>query len=271
MSFKRTGASDMTVQPRFAAARFAPKGSQPWRVTREVVIVGSLLLLYNWVRVAIRNQDGLARLHAKQVHHLESALGLPSEAWLQGVVANVPHLFEFANRYYTSVHFPLTLIFLVWGFTMRPRAEYVWARRLILVQTCLALVVHVAYPLAPPRMFPQWGFLDTGALWGPSPYQGASGAVANQFAAMPSLHIGWAVLIAVVVTRTGPRLISGLAWLHALVTVIVVVITANHWWLDGLVAVGLLGIALAIFPGPDRKQCANATTFPGRTRLPVGR
>ncbi len=265
MSVERTGAMDVSSQPRFAAA------PRLWPLAREVAIVGSLFLLYNWVRLAIRDQEGLARSHADQVHRLQSAIGLPSEAWLQGVVAQVPYLFEAANRYYTSVHFPLTLLFLVWGFTMRPREEYVWARRLLVIQTFLALVIHIAFPLAPPRMFPEWGFVDTGALWGPSPYQGASGAVANQFAAMPSLHIGWAVLIAVVISRTGPRALAALAWLHAGVTVFVVVITANHWWLDGLVAVGLLGVALALFPGPRRKEWAHATPLPGRTRLPVSR
>ena len=234
---------------------------------REIAIVGSLFLLYNWVRVVIRDQENVAQAHAGQVHRFEAAIGLPSEAWLQGFVANVPHFFEYANRYYTSVHFPLTLFFLVWGFTMRPRAEYVWARRLLIVQTFLALVIHVAYPLAPPRMFPQWGFMDPGALWGPSPYQGASGAVANQFAAMPSLHIGWAVLIAVVVTRTGPRWVAGLAWLHASRDRLR---RRDHGepLVDGRHRRG--GPARCrpgALPRPGRKECAHVTSYPGRTHV----
>jgi hypothetical protein len=76
---------------------------------------------------------------------------------------------------------------------------------------------------------------------------------------MPSLHIGWAVLIAVVVCRTGPRALVVLACLHALTTVAVVTVTANHWLLDGLVAVALLGVALLVVPRPSRHR------QPGRT------
>jgi hypothetical protein len=227
------------------------------RAGREVAIVAALFLLYNAGRVAVHGQESVARHHARWVHHLEGALRLPSEAWVQSMAEKAPRLMELANFYYTSVHFPLALIFVAVGFVFHPTAEYIWARNLMIVQTFLALAIHISFPLAPPRMFPQWGFTDTGASLGMSPYEGKSGAVANQFAAMPSLHIGWAVLIAVVVSRTAPRWLETIAWLHATATVIVVVITANHWWLDGIVAVALLGVALIFFPAP------------GRTRLPV--
>jgi hypothetical protein len=155
-------------------------------------------------------------------------------------------VFRAADVYYTGVHFPLIVLFLVWGFARRPAPEYEWARNLLVLQTGTALMIHLAFPLAPPRMFPQWGFTDTMTVLGPSPYDGASGAIANQFAAMPSLHIGWAVLIAYVVARTGPRWLAWIAGTHAAVTVLVVVITANHWWLDGVVGVLLLVLADAV-------------------------
>ena len=119
-------------------------------------------------------------------------------------------LLHAANIYYFSVHFPSMIAFLVWGYLFRPRAEYHWARNLVIALTGSALVVHIVFPLAPPRMFPQWGFIDTMTTFGPNAYAGTSGAMANQFAAMPSLHIGWAALIAYVIYRTGPR---WLAWI----------------------------------------------------------
>ena len=112
--------------------------------------------------------------------------------------------------------------------------------------TGAALVVHVVYPLAPPRMFAQWGFVDTMATLGPNAYAGASGDLANQFAAMPSLHVGWAALIAYVVRRTGPRWLARLALVHVVLTVLVVVVTANHYWVDGVVALVLLGVATLV-------------------------
>ena len=148
------------------------------------------------------------------------------------------------------------IAFLVWGYLFRPRAEYRWARNLVIALTCSALVVHIVFPLAPPRMFPQWGFVDTMATFGPNAYAGTSGAMANQFAAMPSLHIGWAALIAYVIHRTGPRWLAWVATAHLAVTVLVVVVTANHYWLDGVVALLLLaGVALVIRrPGPEPKH-----------------
>jgi hypothetical protein len=222
------------------------------RAAREVSVLACLFLLYNVGRLLGRGEEVRARAHAVVVHRLESSLGLPSEASLQSAVASVPHLFRFANQYYVTLHFPVMIAFLLFGFFARPHAEYVWARNLVVVQTFLALALHMSFPLAPPRMFPQWGFVDTMQTWGPSAYDGASASAANQFAAMPSLHIGWALLIAVVLVRTAPRPLAVLACLHAAATVFVVVITANHWWMDGVVAAGLLMVALAIFPGPSR-------------------
>ena len=102
--------------------------------------------------------------------------------------------------------------------------------------------MHIVFPLAPPRMFPQWGFIDTMATFGPNAYAGTSGAMANQFAAMPSLHIGWAALIAYVIHRTGPRWLAWIATAHLAMTVLVVVVTANHYWIDGVVALMLLAV-----------------------------
>jgi hypothetical protein len=114
--------------------------------------------------------------------------------------------------------------------------------------------VHLLVPLAPPRMFPQWGFVDTMATLGPDAYAGRSGAVANQIAAMPSLHVGWALLIAYVAWRCAPRWLALVASAHAAVTVLVVVVTANHFWLDGIVAAALLALAVALLPRPERLE-----------------
>ncbi len=215
----------------------------------ELMLISGLYAVYKLGRLLSADRTDAARTHARLVHHLERLLHLPSEATIQDAVHSV-RLFEAANVYYVSAHFPVTIAFLVWGFVARPRAEYLWARRMLVVVTLLGLVVHIVFPLAPPRMFPRWGFLDTMTTYGPSAYDGASGALVNQYAAMPSLHIGWAVLIAFVVCRTGPRPLALLACLHAVTTVAVVTVTANHWLLDGLVAVALLGIASLVVPRP---------------------
>ena len=223
------------------------------RAVGEVAIATTLYLLYRAGRLAIAGHESVATANARRVHHLEGWLHLPSEVTVQEALSN-DLLYRAANWYYTSVHFPAIIAFLVLGFALRPRADYIWARNLLVVQTALALAIHALFPLSPPRMFPQWGFVDTMTTLGPSAYDGAGASVANQFAAMPSLHIGWAVLIAFVISRTGPRWLTIVATLHAMLTTIVVIVTANHWFIDGIVAVVLLAVAVAVLPRPGTRR-----------------
>jgi hypothetical protein len=236
--------------------RFPAEGSTRFllaarRVSTEMLVVGVLFLLYKLGRGFVVGQERTAEANAQMVRGLEQALHLPSEATVQALVGSTP-LYELANTYYVAAHFPLTLAFLAWGLAARPRAEYAWARNLLIVQTFTALAIHVGFPLSPPRMFPEWGFLDTAAVIGPSAYRGGMAEIANQYAAMPSLHVGWAALIAFVVIRTGPRWLAALCVIHATATLAVVIVTANHWWVDGLVSVGLLAVALVVVPDPRR-------------------
>ncbi len=222
------------------------------RGAAELALIGTLYVLYRLGRLLARGQEAVAFDNAVDVHGLERLLNVPSEAALQDLVPDV--LLHAANVYYVSAHFPSIIAFLVWGYLVRPRAEYQWARNLLIAVTGAAMVIHIVYPLAPPRMFPQWGFTDTMATLGPNAYGGASGDLANQFAAMPSLHVGWAALIAYVVARTGPRWLAGLAVVHVVLTTLVVVVTANHYWLDGAVAVLLLGVAAVALRPPSARS-----------------
>jgi hypothetical protein len=222
------------------------------RAGLELLLVLAMFEFYRYGRLLSRGETASAYAHALRVHHLEHNLHLPSEATLQALVPS-DTLLHAANIYYFSVHFPSMIAFLVWGYLFRPREQYHWARNLVALLTGAALIVHIAYPLAPPRMFPQWGFIDTMSTFGPNAYAGTSGAMANQFAAMPSLHIGWAALIAYVIHRTGPRWLAWIATAHLAITVLVVVVTANHYWLDGIVALLLLGVAIVVLPPPKPK------------------
>lgn len=227
------------------------------RALTELALVAVLFGVYKLGRALVADERSQAFLHAELVRRIEELLHLPSEAAIQASVHS-EGLLRLANVYYTGVHFPLMAAFLVWGFARRPLAEYRWARDLLIIQTGTALVVHIVFPLAPPRMFPQWGFVDTMAVYGPSAYDGASGAMANQLAAMPSLHVGWAVLIAYVVARTGPRWLAPIAAAHAVVTVAVVIVTANHWWIDAVVGVALLVLADLVLRRAGRGPAAES-------------
>jgi PAP2 superfamily protein len=224
-----------------------------WRqLPLELALLFSMFVAYRAGRLLTTDQTSTAFANAQDLWDVERWLRLPRETGVQDWFLQSAHAIELANTYYAVVHFPATVAFLVWMFLRRP-AHYLWVRRAIVLLTATGLFVHVLFPLAPPRMRPDLGFIDTAATYGPDVYgPPEGGSIANQFAAMPSLHIGWAVLIAVgliVSTRSRWRWL----WLaHPIVTVLVVVGTANHWWLDGVVALVLLAATIGLASLVDR-------------------
>jgi hypothetical protein len=220
-------------------------------LAREIALLATLFVAYRLGRLAIAGHDDLAIANAWHVWDVERVLRLPDEETLQNWLLQWPDVLKAANWFYVTVHFPVTLAFLAWGWLRRPPEEYRWARRLIITLTAFAMVLHTAMPLAPPRMLSSLGFVDTMAVFGPSAYDGDAATVANQFAAMPSLHVGWALLVAVVVIRTARSRWRWAIIAHPVLTTLVVVVTANHYWADALVALLLLGFVLLITPRPD--------------------
>lgn len=235
---------------------------------REVAFVAALFGLYNLGRLIAGQRVSGAFDNALALWELERWLNLPSERTLQQVVLAVPEAVQLANSYYAAMHFPLTFGVLLWLFLRRP-TSYLWARRSLVVATAAGLVVQLALPTAPPRMLTELGFVDTGAHFGQSVY-GPVGqdSLANQFAAMPSLHVGWALLVAVICIRTGRTRWRWLWIAHPLMTVAVVVVTGHHFWVDGVaggvLVVGALLAMSGVSGGRDRLQHVETGSPPGR-------
>ena len=165
---------------------------------------------------------------------------VPSGFWGTRVVKNFQDLILNVSDS-TCLHW-----ILLWMMWFRP-AHYTWVRRALVLLTCAAMAVHLLYPLAPPRLHPRLGMVDTGQLFGVSVYSGSPHTgIANQFAAMPSLHVAWAVLVAVGIIVSSRTSWSWLSVAHPAVTLLVVVVTANHYWLDALIGIALLVGALWI-------------------------
>jgi hypothetical protein len=211
----------------------------------QVALVASLFLLYREGRLLSGEHVSTAVRNGSNLWHLERTLHLPSEESLQQLVLDRHEIVRAANWYYVGAHFPVTIIFLCALFLWR-RALYNRVRNALIVATALGLGIHIVYPLAPPRLVSGIDMVDTGTVFGPSPYRGAVRGAANQFAAMPSLHVGWAVLIGVVLWRVAPLALRWLGALHATLTTLVVVVTANHYWIDGVVGAGIVLVALRI-------------------------
>ncbi|WP_328844191.1 phosphatase PAP2 family protein [Streptomyces sp. NBC_00258] len=237
-------------------------------LVRELLLVAGLFLVYKLGRQLATGHTGEAFDNAHRVWDLERFLHLPGEGDVQSGLLHSDTLVHVVNTYYATVHFPATAAFLVWLYLRRP-GHYVWARRVLAAVTAAALVVHLTFPLAPPRMLAGTGLVDTGQVYGPTVY-GASpetDSLSNQFAAMPSLHFGWALMVAVGLIAATRSRWRWLWLLHPLVTLLVIVGTANHYWLDAVVAAALLGIALAVIRVPRRTA---TPTAPARERVCAG-
>lgn len=243
----------------------------PWRALLDLVVQAAIMIglieVYRLGRYLVSDNVTDAMAHAASVWHVERLLHLPSEAHIQRwALAWLPWV-HMANRYYVYVHFPLTGIFLAWMW-LRHRDGWPRVRMAMIVSTGLALAIQILYPLAPPRLDPGAHMTDTMSVYGPDAYHdGVGHGFANQLAAMPSLHVGWSVLVAWGVVHYGRGRWRWLAVAHPVITVSVVTLTANHYWLDSIVGASLVVLAIAI--GAFREGVGRSTGTFGRPEGPT--
>ncbi|WP_223201080.1 phosphatase PAP2 family protein [Micromonospora sp. M42] len=179
----------------------------------------------------------------------------------QGPLLSHEILMRLANSYYAFVHFPGHRALPGLALAAPPRPTTCGCGGALAALTAVALVLHVCVPLAPPRLTELTGLVDTGTRFGPSVYGPPdTDQLSNQYAAMPSLHVGWALAIALALMAVTTGRLRWLWLLHPLATALVVVVTGNHYWLDGLVSVALLVAILAVLPrpAPDRPALVEA-------------
>jgi hypothetical protein len=213
-----------------------------------LVVAAGVFLLYRAGRGLSHGDADQALANTSLVLDIERALGIATERSVQSWTLGSQSVVDLLNHYYVMVHFPATVAFLVWVF-VRHQGAYRSVRRWFVAVTLTALVVHVAFPLAPPRMLP--GFVDTLSEYGPRIYSAdPQQSVANQFAAMPSLHFGWALMVAVSIIAILRTRRSLLALAHPAITLFAIVATGNHYWLDAIAVtaiaapLGLLVVAV---------------------------
>ena len=227
-----------------ARAKRRLSGFRPIDIGRNAAVLGLLWYAYSVVRTLSGDQVSSAFGNAGQLLTLQEQVGLDLEAGVQSVLG-FSWLFRAANWYYL-VHFPVTVTALVLTYALARHRHFVVLRNSLIGTTAVAVLVHARYPLAPPRMLE--GYLDSALVFGPNPYMLPGSEAANQYAAMPSMHVGWAVLVGLVLwTSSSSWHWKSLGVLHALFTSLVVVLTANHYVLDVLIggAMALLAWKLA--------------------------
>jgi hypothetical protein len=187
--------------------------------------------------------DG-ALARAQWIWHAERVVHMPSETEIQRAFLGHPLLVQALNLYYASLHFVVLISCLVWVYA-RHRRHYPQVRITLVLFTAGALLIQFL-PVGPPRMLPGDGMVDTAARYGQSVYGSVAGFNADQLSAMPSVHIGWALLVALVVVQVSRSRWRWLALGYPALTLLAVVVTANHFWLDGIAAALLLALALLV-------------------------
>ena len=206
------------------------------RLWFELLLIAVSYWIYSLVRNAVPEMEGRAESNAHAIWHLEQHLGIAYEQSINHAFDSVTWLITGMDYYYATLHFIMTIGVLVWLFRSHP-GRYAAARLSLFVTTAIALFGYYFYPLAPPRLMTGADFTDTVAkhhTWG-SMASGNLAQVSNQFAAMPSMHIGWSLwcglTIAFLAKRNWVKLL-GLA--YPLATLLVIVATANHFFVDAL-------------------------------------
>ncbi|MDR2984359.1 MAG: phosphatase PAP2 family protein [Nocardiopsaceae bacterium] len=223
-----------------AAAQKAGRLTSAGRFTRETALVLALFALWQFAGSHAFMGPGGALGRGRWLWHAERVMDWPSEAWLQHLILPYPYLVQAFNLYYDILHFPVLIACLIWLFIWH-RERYGSFRITLVAFTGICLLIQFV-PVAPPRLLTGIGMIDTAAKYGQSVYSSTAAFQADELSAMPSVHVGWAILVAVAVITVARSRWRWLMLLYPVLTSIAVVVTANHYWLDGAVA----GIILAV-------------------------
>jgi hypothetical protein len=236
---------------------------------REITLLLGFLLAYSLIRLTAEDDRVVADRHAAGVLGLERALDIDIESAVNATLGRLPALEVAASYWYAALHYTVTPLALVLLYRLRPW-QYRRTRTALLLPTAVALIGYVSFPTTPPRLL--GGYTDTllatadVGWWSGegSAVQGAASAV-NQLAAMPSMHVGWALWCSLVFWQLARTPVQrALAASYAPLTALVVVSTANHWVLD--VVVGALLVAgawLILDPARQRRSLLLGEARPG--------
>lgn len=214
----------------------------------QFALLPALYLVYLTTRFRSTTAVPEALANARELVELERSLGLLIESDVQGWVVDSRFWGTVANLLYIVPHFPMVLGLLWWAYRRRPR-HYARLRNTFLLSSLVAFVVFVAYPVAPPNALPELGVEDTLERYGPVGYHMGVDSLRNAVAAVPSVHMVYALIVAGgIFTLSGSRLWRGVALLYVPVVLFAIVATGNHFVLDA-VAAAPVPLLAAVFGG----------------------
>jgi len=223
---------------------FAPSGGED--VIRQGIIMMACYATYDISRALAQGREAVALANGVFFMNLEKALGIWWEPWIQGRVSEIEPLMSFLVWVYSSLHLPLIIGTMVWVFTQR-RSSWTFYRNWFLAMNFVAVIVFALLPTAPPRMIFTSGVADINFLHGVREQILENGLLANPFAAMPSLHFGYALFLAIALYSLGrQRWVRYGGFVYVAIVLIAIVATGNHFIIDA-VAGALVALAAWLF------------------------
>jgi membrane-associated phospholipid phosphatase len=220
-------------------SRLLPRGGRD--LLWQIVLFCGAYWLYRLVRGQVWDQSAAAYEHARQIVDLERSLHVFIEPSVQRWAVNTGWIDDVGSWMYLNTHFVVTTCTLAFIYLFRNEHFY-FVRNMFMVAMGLALVGYLVYPTAPPRMLGDLGFVDSVSdFTGVSPQ---ADALYNPYAAVPSMHVGFALMLSIPMIRMSKHIYAKALWIaYAPIVTVVVVVTANHWVFDA--ATGALAAAVA--------------------------
>jgi hypothetical protein len=260
--------AESTTAARREAGVTLPRG---WRdFVLQLLLFSVVDVVYELSRGLADGQAQLAFAHARDVVHIERVLGIFNELSLQDFALRHSTLLHVANLTYFHAHFLVSTAFLFWMYLRRNR-HYYFVRNIVFAADALALTGYMLFPTAPPRMLSHMGFVDTLALFGSVNHQSAAvAALANPYAAVPSVHTCYALIIGITsFSLVRSRFLRATWLLYPALIVFSIVATANHFWFDAITGAGVGVLALSVAWAIERHRPTLPAATRRRLRLPA--
>jgi hypothetical protein len=256
-----------------------PLADVRWRVTRqemarflvEAALLVGAMLVYWLLRGAVPERIAESFSRASNIIRLEERLGIFVEPrWQESIIGNLAFV-KIANGIYLWAHLPVLIGGGIWVY-VRSRERYRVYRNALLISAVVGLLFYVFFPVAPPRLLPEWGFVDTVALLNPENYNLQPGFLVNHYAAVPSLHVGWALLVGIALFDVDHRVpVRVFAVLLPLAMFFSVVLTANHFIFDIIVGAVIVLAAIGVASVMEDRRLARQQTQVKDVEEQVGR
>ena len=217
-------------------------------VTELLLLIAGYLFYTGIKHLFIQDLEDIAFENARTIINLEAAFqGFWEQAIQEWLLRNHSYVVVFFNWVYTLGFFPVLIPAAVILFIKR-YPTYVYYRNVFLISYAMTWLMYLGFPVAPPRMMSEYGFVDTIELLGPALYNSSEAIdYYNQFSAMPSMHFGWTLLFGILFIRSSNRSLKVFGFVYPALSLASIVVTGNHYFLDAAVGGAIILASFAIY------------------------